>query len=321
MKNKNPTSFVFELSGEEICRVKEHLDGRGWEFSTLEYAFWKASKGKTKICAYKSGKLCLQGAEAYDFITFHLEPEILSRLVLNYDEKPAVETEEDAPYEAHAGIDESGKGDFFGPLVISAVFVDEEARPKLLKAGVRDSKKISDKSILKMAPIIRSSVKGAFSIVSIGPEAYNRLYEKIGNLNRLLAWGHARAIENLLEKAPNCKSAVADKFGNERLICKSLLEKGKKIKLVQRTKAESDIAVAAASVLARESFLRGLVKLGEGAGCQLAKGASAKVEEIGRRILAEKGEDGLSRLVKKHFRTYPKILGLENPAVHELSPK
>ncbi len=311
MKSKNPSSFVFALSMHEIDKVKFHIENNGWELSELQNALWKASKGKTNICAYKSGKLCVQGKESYDFVTFVLEPEILGRLLLDYLSKPEPEQEEE--YVAHAGIDESGKGDFFGPLVIAAVFVDTPSKEKLLKAGVRDSKKINDGNILKLAGIIRSTVGGAFSVVAIGPEAYNRLYDKIGNLNRLLAWGHARALENIVEKVPSCGTAVADKFGNEQLIIKALIDKGKKIRLIQRTKAESDIAVAAASVLARESFLKGLARLGEKIGCRLPKGASKQVEDAASEILRKSGIGVLESVSKMHFKTFSKVTSSFTP--------
>ncbi len=150
------------------------------------------------------------------------------------------------------GIDESGKGDYFGPLVIAAVFVDATTQGELRLMQVRDSKKISDGRILEMAPDIKTICP--HSVIAIGPQKYNELYEKIRNLNRLLAWGHAKALETLLERV-TCERAISDQFGNERLILNVLQEKGRKIVLEQRTKAESDLAVAAASILARAEFL------------------------------------------------------------------
>ena len=140
------------------------------------------------------------------------------------------------------GIDESGKGDYFGPLVIAAVFVDAITQHELALMQVRDSKKISDGRILEMAPDIKTICP--HSVVAIGPQKYNELYGKIKNLNRLLAWGHARALENLLDKV-SCGRAIADQFGDERLILNALQAKGRTIALEQRPKAESDIAVAA----------------------------------------------------------------------------
>ena len=203
------------------------------------------------------------------------------------------------------GIDESGKGDYFGPLVIAAVFVTPLAQQDLTLMQVRDSKKISDGRVLEMAPDIR--LLCPHSIVAIGPQRYNELYAKINNLNRLLAWGHARALENLLQQV-DCDLAIADQFGDERLILNALQEKGKQIRLVQRTKAESDVAVAAASILARAEFLQRLQKLSREVNTSLPKGASPAVELAGKMFVKKHGRDHLNRIAKLHFKTTKQIL-------------
>lgn len=203
------------------------------------------------------------------------------------------------------GIDESGKGDYFGPLVIAAVFVTPAVEPELALIQVRDSKKISDGRILEMAPDIRLACP--HSIVAIGPQRYNELYAKIKNLNRLLAWGHARALENLLQQV-DCDLAIADQFGDERLILTALQEKGKQIRLVQRTKAESDLAVAAASILARAEFLLRLRRLSEEMNTTLPKGASSAVVLAGRMVVRKYGRDRLGTVAKLHFKTTTQVL-------------
>ena len=204
------------------------------------------------------------------------------------------------------GIDESGKGDYFGPLVIAAVFVTPALEQDLALMQVRDSKKISDGRILEMAPDIR--LLCPHSLVAIGPQRYNELYAKIKNLNRLLAWGHARALENLLQQV-DCDLAIADQFGDERLIVNALQEKGKQIRLVQRTKAESDLAVAAASILARAEFLQRLDRLSQELSTTLPKGASAAVELAGRMVVKKYGRDRLETVAKLHFKTTKQVLG------------
>ncbi len=203
------------------------------------------------------------------------------------------------------GIDESGKGDYFGPLVIAAVFVTPTSERDLALMQVRDSKKISDGRILDMAPDIRLACP--HSIVAIGPQRYNELYAKINNLNRLLAWGHARALENLLQQV-DCDLAIADQFGDERLILNALQEKGKRIRLVQRTKAEADLAVAAASILARAEFLLRLQRLSQELQTTLPKGASQAVELAGRMVVRKYGQDRLSTVAKLHFKTTKQVL-------------
>jgi ribonuclease HIII len=203
------------------------------------------------------------------------------------------------------GIDESGKGDYFGPLVIAAVFVDATTQGELKLMAVRDSKKISDGRILEMAPDIKTICP--HSVIAIGPQKYNELYAKIKNLNRLLAWGHAKALENLLEHVP-CERAISDQFGNERLILNALQEKGRTIVLEQRTKAESDLAVAAASILARAEFLLRLKRLSNEVGTTLPKGASPTVELAARMVIKKHGQDRLGHVAKLHFKTTQAVL-------------
>lgn len=203
------------------------------------------------------------------------------------------------------GIDESGKGDYFGPLVIAAAHVTPEIEPELRLMEVRDSKKISDGRVLEIARDLRQVCK--HSIVTINPQKYNELYPKFRNLNRLLAWGHARALENLLEQV-DCPLAIADQFGDERFVLNALLEKGKKIQLVQRTKAEADLAVAAASILARAEFLLRLKRLSDEIGTTLPKGAT-HVELAARMVVKKHGEAMLENVAKLHFKTTKSVLG------------
>lgn len=211
------------------------------------------------------------------------------------------------PYRAieRIGIDESGKGDYFGPLVIAAVFVDATTQGELALMQVRDSKKISDGRILEMAPDIKTICP--HSVIAIGPRKYNELYAKIRNLNRLLAWGHAKALENLLEQV-SCERAISDQFGDERLILNALQEKGRKIVLEQRTKAESDMAVAAASILARAEFLLRLKRLSDEVGTTLPKGASPAVELAARMVIKKHGQERLDSVAKLHFKTTQAVL-------------
>jgi ribonuclease HIII len=204
------------------------------------------------------------------------------------------------------GIDESGKGDYFGPLVIAAVFVDATTQGELALMAVRDSKKISDGRILEMAPDIRAICP--HSLIAIGPSKYNELYAKIKNLNRLLAWGHAKALENLLGRV-SCERAISDQFGDTQLILNALQEKGRKIVLEQRTKAESDLAVAAASIVARAEFLMRLKRLSDEVGTTLPKGASPAVELAAKMVVKKHGQERLSTVAKLHFKTTKAVLG------------
>lgn len=209
------------------------------------------------------------------------------------------------------GTDESGKGDYFGPLVAASVYVDEKSSKLLNFEGVRDSKKLSDKKNLELAQKIMSICNGNFSIIEISPEKYNDLYEQFikekKNLNTLLAWGHAKAIEELLSKV-DCDTAIADQFADERFIQSKLQERGKKLNLIQMHKAEQNIAVAAASILARARFLEKLSKLSSEYKIDLPKGVSAAVVNNARKIFREYGEKHLRKVAKLHFKTTKKVL-------------
>lgn len=203
------------------------------------------------------------------------------------------------------GIDESGKGDYFGPLAIAAVYVSPSSEADLALMGVRDSKKISDGRILQLAPDIRQVCR--HSLVTIGPLRYNELYAKMKNLNRLLAWGHARALENLLQQV-DCSVAISDQFGDQRLVLNALQEKGKLIRLVQHPKAEADLAVAAASILARAEFLQRLQRLSQEVGTTLPKGASPSVELAAKMVVMKHGRERLGHVAKLHFKTTERVV-------------
>ena len=201
----------------------------------------------------------------------------------------------------HIGVDESGKGDYFGYLVVAAVYVDSEE--PLIRMGTKDSKMISDFSIKALAAKIGKMCP--YSIVKISPEKYNSLYGRFKSLNKLLAWGHARAIENLLGKV-KCDLVVADKFAGENVLKNSLMELGRKVNLVQKVNGESDIAVAAASILARSEFLKTLRQLGRDVGMVLPKG-STHVEGAAKEIAKKYGSDMLQYIAKLHFKVTKRI--------------
>jgi ribonuclease HIII len=167
----------------------------------------------------------------------------------------------------------------------------------------------SDAKILKLGQIIRDMPGIAFEVISIGPERYNQLYAQFRNLNHLLAWGHAKVIENLLAKRPDCPQALSDQFANPAVLQRALGEKARQIELVQRTKAESDPAVAAASILARERFVQWLDDAGKRLGIDVPKGASALVKTTARQLILNHGREALEKVAKMHFKTAGEVLG------------
>ncbi|MDE1171050.1 MAG: ribonuclease HIII [Verrucomicrobium sp.] len=302
-----PSSFTFTLDPGQVAKLRERLEEQGFAFSELPYGHFRAERKEKKVGvqAYLSGKLLVQGKGAAELVEFLIEPEIVGEARLGYD---AVHHPEH--FEPHLGIDESGKGDFFGPLVVAGVYTDGETARRLLEAGIKDSKLIgSDKRAKELAEAVREIVGPRCTVITMNPEKYNELHGKFRNLNRLLAWGHATTIENLLTAIPHCPRAVSDQFANPAILQRALKERGKKIELVQRTKAESDVAVAAASILARAEFLLRLEKLGDQIGRALPKGASAAVLALAKEIHAKQGEEALARVAKRHFRTFAQACG------------
>lgn len=307
-------SYTCSLDDAQAVALEAHLQEHGFEMREVPYARFGGKRDKVNVVLYESGKLVVQGKGTREFVEFVLEPEILKEARLGYEAElnPLMTV-------ARIGVDESGKGDFFGPLCIAGVYVNESVCRVLVEAGVRDSKRISsDKRIAALAEAIRKAPGCVWSVVPVGPESYNRLYAKMGNVNRLLAWGHARVIENLLEKGsamdPAPVRAISDQFAaTKATVEKALLAKGRELELVQRHKAESDLAVAAASILARHEFVTRLAALSGEMEVELPRGAGKPVDVAAKALVDQHGEAGLHQVSKLHFRNAARALGRPEP--------
>jgi len=304
MPSPVPSVYTTPLTPDQAARLHELLKREGFRFEPRPHTICFAQKDRVSVAVYEKGpKAVVQGRGLQEFVEFLLEPEILGEARLGYEEVHNPEM-----FEPHFGIDESGKGDFFGPLVIAGVFVDRDIARALRDAGVTDSKRIgSDKRIRDLAAIIRKS-RAPQAVVVISPERYNALLEKMGNLNSLLAWGHAKTIELLCEQRPDCPRALSDKFAHASVLKRALGPLGREIALDQRTKAESDPAVAAASILAREAFIDWLDRASAKRGVRLGRGVNEAVKAAARRIVAEGGREALAACAKMHFKTAAEVL-------------
>ena len=210
-----------------------------------------------------------------------------------------------------AGSDESGKGDFFGPLVVSAVVVDDSTAAKLAAAGVKDCKLLTDKKILELEDIIKSTVVD-FSVLELKPKAYNLRYAQVtaqgGKLNQLLGYGHVAALSQVLARHGDCHAALIDQFTTSLVNVRELTKRFPQCIVKQQPKAESNLAVAAASVLARARFLRTMAELAEAAGeAALPKGGGEGATACARRLAAKLGKAELASFVKLHFANYSRI--------------
>lgn len=290
----------------QASHLRKILEERGFEFLKKPYTIYAARKDKLNITVYEKGpKVLLQGKGLEDFISYVLEPEVLKEATFGYEEE--LQPERFAP---HFGIDETGKGDFFGPLVIAGVYVNTELARKFREMGITDSKRISsDARIRALAADIRKA-QAPLSLVMIKPKRYNELIHKLGNVNRLLAWGHSRVIENLCELVPDCPTALSDQFANPSVLRRALLSKGSKLELRQQTKAEADPAVAAASILAREALIDWFANTAEahGESVPYPRGASAQVKQRAIDLVRKQGKEFLPEVVKMHFKTAAEVL-------------
>jgi len=297
-------SFTYRLSEAQQTILGNLLKNGNYRPVTVPHAKFAARTRECTVAAYGSGKCLIQGKGAQDFVLFVLEPFVLKSAQLGYEDILNPEAAQ-----AHMGIDESGKGDFFGPIVVAGAYVDESLVDPMRRMNVRDSKSISsDNAAIDLGRELRALLGRRYNIVRIGPQAYNRLYFKMRNVNSILAWAHARAIENLLEVLPGCPRAISDQFGSKEQVKGALMKNGRRIQLIQKPRAESDLAVAAASVIAREAFVRALKKMERDYGRPFPKGASPAVRKAGVELADKRGVNVLLDTAKCHFKTTDAIL-------------
>jgi len=311
---KTLSSYTCKLTDPQAVALKDWLQAHGYKFRDVPYARFAGEKDKTNLVFYESGKLVIQGKGTQEFIEFVLEPEILKEARLGYETVLNPEL-----LLARLGVDESGKGDFFGPLCIAGVYVNESVVKAWKDSGIRDSKNISsDKRIKDLAELIRETPGCVSTVVPIGNEAYNRLYAKMKSVNTMLAWGHARVIENLMGQKhkmnPPPVRAISDQFAHSKdTVAKALMTLGREIELIQKHRAEEDLAVAAASILARHEFVTRLAALERQYEIVLPRGASAAVDAAAKHFIEKHGVGNLPKVAKMHFRTALRAQGLPEP--------
>ena len=316
------TTFTYELTNDQQELLLGVMLSGNYRKREVPYSLWSIEGDGFNATLYSKEKhakrkLCVQGAKAEDFVLFVLEPNVLGSATLGYE--TVLDPTLIAP---HAGSDESGKGDYFGPLVVCCAYTDENLSAQMQELGIKDCKQMSDKAVLTAGAKARALLgPDGYSVVKLGPAAYNRLYAKMRNINRMLAWAHGTAIEELLTKRSGCPRVVVDQCApTEATILRALKPLGKKAEVVQRHKAESDIAVAAASVIAREIFLRDVAKMSEeifgseppAEGEEKPKvpigSSDPKVRALAEEMVRKEGPVWLMNHAKAHFQTTDKVL-------------
>lgn len=298
-KPKKLSTYSLKLDSGQMDKLRSILSGRGWEAFEVAYARFAFKGRDCNVTAYESGKVVVAGKGTEEFVTMTLEPDVTMTAKLGYDEVLHPDW-----FELHAGLDESGKGDLFGPVVAATVIAEKTAIEGWIKAGVKDSKKIVDTQIIKLDKLIRETHGVAVATCLCGMPKYNLLMGRPhANLNRLLAWQHATALVQALsrKKAPR---GLLDQFSKQPLVQRELTKMGvKDFDLAMRTKAEEDPVVAAASVVARAEYVRQMHALSREFGGPLQKGAGPIVKEQAAQIVARFGARALGNFAKLHFRT------------------
>lgn len=300
------SQYTLELSPADAGALCAKLRKQaGYRETERPYATFCFEGPQVNVAYYpKRKRLLVQGAGADDFLEFVM-------LVTPGEGAMSERTTRSSLLDTtpHFGVDESGKGDYFGPLVIAGVYSDQHTAEPLLRLGCRDSKTIpDDKRIHAIAERIKSLPGVAWEVICIGPERYNELYTDFGNLNKLLAWGHARVIAALHAKVPSCPRALSDQFAKEWVLATALKKRQIPVQLEQRTGGESDVAVAAASILARDRFVRWIEQTSQASGCELPLGCAPHVTQAARKFVQRHGAGRLGQVAKLHFKTTAKVL-------------
>ena len=291
--------FSLDMDAREAQNLQKKLQSlSAFSPSERDYALFCFEGEGVNIAYYaKRGKLVVQGRGAESFVKDFLQRSSQSSSASSSSSSHSVDAR------PHFGVDESGKGDYFGPLVVAGVYANEHTAHELLRLGCRDSKLISnDAQIARLAAAVKSLPGIEWEVLCIGPSRYNELYADMGNLNRLLAWGHARVIAALHAKAPSCPRALSDQFANEWVLKRALGARSVPVKLEQRPRAEQDVAVAAASILARARFVEWLRQASLAAGCKLPLGCAPHVLQAAKAFVATHGRDRLADVAKLHFK-------------------
>jgi ribonuclease HIII len=290
-------TFTTKIDLKLSTKLQEDLKEQGFELTKPPYTLFSAKKKGISCTLYESGTLTVQGKEMGSFMEFYLEPEILQNFQFSHPEAHLDLT-------PHIGMDEAGKGDFFGPLCVAAVYADGEGIKKLLQLKVKDSKRFSDEDILKLASSIRTQFP--YTVIRLFPLKYNELYAKFKNLNRLLGWAHAAAAADLSSKT-GCKEALLDQFAEKHVMHNALKQKKVDLHLEQKVRGEEDLVVAAASILARAAFVEGMHQLSEEYAMELPKGAGARVNQAAKAFADKWGKEVLPKVVKTHFKSMSEL--------------
>jgi ribonuclease HIII len=312
---KKVAMHTLKLDAAQAAKLRAILVAKGWVSFPVEHSAFAFKGEQVNIVHYNSGKCVISGKGTEDFVKFTLEPDVTGQAVLGYDAELNPEW-----FEEHAGLDESGKGDLFGPVISACVIAPADVIPAWIKAGIKDSKKLTDAHIAELDRLIRATPGVAVKTTFARMAKYNELHSRFGkNLNRLLGWMHATSCEEALKNFEEMNGrrpawGLLDQFSEEPIVQKELARKNIAFDLRMRTKAESDPVVAAASIVARAAFVRELDRLSADGGVPLPKGSGAEAKRAAIELIERLGPAILINFAKMHFKTAYEARGLEPPA-------
>ncbi|MDR1435911.1 MAG: ribonuclease HIII [Puniceicoccales bacterium] len=289
--------YSCSLDAGQMEKLENSCEASGWESYFVDHATFAFRGPRVNVVAYRSGKLVVQGKGTEEFVKYTLEPEISGECALGYDEELHGDW-----FEEHGGMDESGKGDLFGPLVSACVVAGGKTVKEWIGAGVKDCKSIgTSEKIFELAKIIRNSAGATVEFFSLSMRKHNELYGGFGeNLNRLLAWYHSKSLSNALQRS-SPKRVLLDQFSKQPLVQKFFPNCPAAIEM--RPRAEEDPVVAAASIVARAEFLQSLDRLSAQADEQLLRGCGEAVFQQAQRLVRRFGANRLGEFAKLYFST------------------
>ena len=309
MKNKTITKVIRVDNETKKLMADFYKDMK--RDKTPPYAIFQADTGDTIVTLYESGKAMFQGVSA-DIEAGMWESIGKDKENIDYfiDREEVKEKKEETtiPIDiSSVGSDEVGTGDYYGPIVVTASYVNKDDIPFLTELGVKDSKKLSDEQILKIVPKIIKKIK--YKTIMLSNKEYNKNYGKDMNMNKIKAVLHNKVLTEMV-KDNEYDYIVVDQFEPESSCYKHLSEVPSPLKgITFITKAEDKcLSVACSSLISRYIFVKEIDKLGDKYGIFLPKGANYYVEDVGIKLVEKYGINVLKEVAKLNFSNTDRIL-------------
>ena len=304
-------TIVFKVSDNIREKMIEYYMDKRKE-KTPPYAVFQAVEADTVVTLYESGKVMFQGISAdIDANMWKDQEKFLNNIDVDTrttEEKKESMIDKSNYYFSAIGSDEVGTGDYFLPIVVTACFMDKVNIKFLESLKVHDSKKLTDKKILSVAPLIMKKIP--YESIILSNKEYNEWVNKGINMNKVKAIMHNKMLFKMKSKGFNYDKIIVDQFCLPGVYYNYLREvKDKVTGITFMTKAEDkNLSVACASIISRYIFLKEQEKLEKSLGILIPKGAGIKVDEIGKELVKSKGKDVLNEISKMSFKNTNRIL-------------